>query len=299
MIKEISGLLVHQVANIMPMMSSAELDALAIDIQEHGLREPIWLFRKDDVEYIVDGRNRALACQRINVIPEYRYYDGTEESLLNFVISLNISRRHLSPGQKACLAVEILPMIELQTKKNLSEKMKTIRSGGTVDKGKSSSVVAGEMFGVSGTNIKNAKKLHNENKEVFGQVMSGELSLNKAMVMLKNEDKTNLSKPPESVETSVSSEDKTNLSKPPELIVLNKLENKKVSELVEFGMDRVKAERYIVTKRKPKTVAKLKTSFSNRIEFKVDESEKSELMAAAKGKGMSLSEYIRSLIKKG
>ncbi len=315
-IKEIGGLRVHPIANIMPMMSVSELDALALDIQEQGLREPIWLFKKEGVDYLLDGRNRSLACQRVGVIPEYRYYEGDENSLLGFVISLNIQRRSLSGGQKACLAIEILPMIEEQTKKNLSEKISALRSGGEIAEEKTRSTdVAGTIMGVSGRYVAQAKKLYSENKELFNQVKSGEVILTKAMKMLKEipevcepvhklevesevvAEECELVHKPE-VESEVIAEDCEPVHKPIE--ALSKLESKKVSEYIEeFGVTEDKAIAFIIKRRKPKAAAKPKTSFSNRIEFKVDESEKELLMQQAKAMNMSLSEYIRSLIKKG
>ena len=296
-IKEIGGLRVHPIANIMPMMSVSELDALALDIQEQGLREPIWLFKKEGVDYLLDGRNRSLACQRVGVIPEYRYYEGDENSLLGFVISLNIQRRSLSGGQKACLAIEILPMIEEQTKKNLSEKISALRSGGEIAEEKTRSTdVAGTIMGVSGRYVAQAKKLYSENKELFNQVKSGEVILTKAMKMLKEipEVCEPVHKP--EVESEVIAEDCEPVHKPIE--ALSKLESKKVSEYIEeFGVTEDKAIAFIIKRRKPKAAAKPKTSFSNRIEFKVDESEKELLMNIAKQKGISLSEMLREVVK--
>lgn len=296
-IKEVGGLLVHPIANIMPMMSVSELDALALDIQEQGLREPIWLFKKEGVDYLLDGRNRSLACQRVGVIPEYRYYEGDENSLLGFVISLNIQRRSLSGGQKACLAIEILPMIEEQTKKNLSEKISALRLGGEIaDEKTRSTDVAGTIMGVSGRYVAQAKKLYSENRELFDQVKSGEVILTKAMKMLKEIPEECEPVHKLEVEFKVIAEECEPVHKPVE--ALTKLESKKVSEYIEeFGVTEDKAIAFIIKRRKPKSVAKPKTSFSNRIEFKVDESEKELLMNIAKQKGMSLSEMLREVVK--
>jgi ParB-like chromosome segregation protein Spo0J len=48
----------HSVANIFPMMTGKEFEALKQDILTNGLKEPIWLYEGK----IIDGRNRYLAC---------------------------------------------------------------------------------------------------------------------------------------------------------------------------------------------------------------------------------------------
>jgi hypothetical protein len=42
--------------------------------------------------------------------------DGSEGSLINFVVSLNLKRRHLTSSQKAVIALDILPMLEAEAK---------------------------------------------------------------------------------------------------------------------------------------------------------------------------------------
>lgn len=115
----------HDVANIFPMMSEAEKKALMQDIVSNGLHEPIWLYQGK----IIDGRNRYIACIESGIKPKFRNFEGDESGLLDFVISLNLHRRHLTTSQKACLAAQILPEIEKQTKQNLSKKMSAIRKG--------------------------------------------------------------------------------------------------------------------------------------------------------------------------
>jgi len=93
----------HDVANIFPLMGERELSELARDIQANGLREPIWLHEDGR---IIDGRNRYLACERVGVEPDYRTWDG-QGSLVAFVVSLNLHRRHLDESQRALVAARI------------------------------------------------------------------------------------------------------------------------------------------------------------------------------------------------
>lgn len=95
----------HPVANIFPMMSAEELAALKADIQANGLREPIWT--QDD--QIIDGRNRYNACESLGVEPRFREWDG-KGSLVAFVVSLNLIRRHLNETQRGMVGARLANM---------------------------------------------------------------------------------------------------------------------------------------------------------------------------------------------
>ena len=84
----------HPVANIFPLMTGAEYDALVSDIAEHGQREAIWLHDGE----ILDGRNRYRACLDLGLVPEFREYTGDDPQ--SFVVSLNLHRRHLTREQR-------------------------------------------------------------------------------------------------------------------------------------------------------------------------------------------------------
>ena len=87
----------HPIASIFPLLEGDELQALADDIRQHGLREPIWFYEGK----VLDGRNRAAACAMIGVEPVTKPFTGTLLDALAFVWSENIIRRHLDPGQAA------------------------------------------------------------------------------------------------------------------------------------------------------------------------------------------------------
>lgn len=61
--KTICGYPVHPVANKFPMIAGSEFESLKQDIELRGLRYPIELLDGK----IIDGRNRALACQELGI----------------------------------------------------------------------------------------------------------------------------------------------------------------------------------------------------------------------------------------
>jgi ParB-like chromosome segregation protein Spo0J len=89
---------VHPFADTFPMMSAEELTELAADIKKNGLRYSLTLDAAG--EWLVDGRNRAKACQIAGVEPRYEHLpEGVD--LIAYILSVNVERRHLNVGQRA------------------------------------------------------------------------------------------------------------------------------------------------------------------------------------------------------
>jgi N6-adenosine-specific RNA methylase IME4 len=95
------GIAFHPIAAIFPLLPDAELQELAADIKTHGLNHPIWLYEGK----ILDGRNRALACDLVGVKPSYRTFSGRFQDAINCVWSENMRRRQLTSSQKAAAEV--------------------------------------------------------------------------------------------------------------------------------------------------------------------------------------------------
>ena len=93
----------HPLADIFPLLEGDDLEALADDIKAHGQREPI--ITLDGM--ILDGRNRYRACEIAGVEPITQDYTGPEDKALEYVISLNVHRRHLSTSQRAMAAARM------------------------------------------------------------------------------------------------------------------------------------------------------------------------------------------------
>lgn len=92
----------HPICLLMPSADEDELASLIDDIRAHGLLDPIVLFE----ERILDGRNRAAACEAAGVAPRYVEFRGAREEALMFVVSHNLKRRHLTKQAIADTLVE-------------------------------------------------------------------------------------------------------------------------------------------------------------------------------------------------
>ena len=86
---------VHFLTAAFPMLEGDELLALAEDICDNGLRQPVVLDRDGQV---IDGRNRLKACELAGVTPTFV---TTDLDPIAYILSVNVHSRHLSKGQQA------------------------------------------------------------------------------------------------------------------------------------------------------------------------------------------------------
>jgi DNA methylase len=171
----------HPNAEIFPLMACEEFDKLVEDIKAHGLREPLWLHPDGR---IIDGRNRYFACQKAGIEPKVRTWDE-EGSLVDFIVSLNLRRRHLTESQRTCVAVRMLPLREKEAKERMAAGGGDRKSGvapvppPVADPGKSREKVAAQMD-VSPRYVSDGKWLQQRAPDLFEAVAQGGLTISEA-----------------------------------------------------------------------------------------------------------------------
>ena len=193
---------IHDVAKLFPLMSEEEYTALVGDIKKHGLREAIWLFEGK----IIDGRNRYRACNEIGIEPQYRYYDD-KDSLIEFVVSQNLHRRHLSSSQRAMLAVAIKKEIEKETKKRqiqlagsrsrqdltqIFEQGQSPASKPVPSKDRNQKTATAQAAKITGTNrqyVSDAEKITEKAPEVAERVKQGKMDMQDAKAIAALDEK--------------------------------------------------------------------------------------------------------------
>ena len=94
----------HQSADLFPMMTDEELADLAADIKANGLLHPIVV---DKEGALIDGRNRARACEIAGVEPTIMVFDGDDPRA--FILAMNIKRRHMTKGQQVMAVAMMYP----------------------------------------------------------------------------------------------------------------------------------------------------------------------------------------------
>lgn len=184
---------VHPAADAYPLIDGEEFDKLVWSIKQNGLRDPITL--NHDQTVLIDGRNRYRACEEAGVDPVFEalgsHYD--ELKILNLIIDRNERRRDLSPGQKAMVALVLMPMFEAATKvgRPVGNGTKSPVSDGEkkspdldsfpADKNeRKSTAKAAQAVGASRSAVAQAKAIQRDAPDLAEQVRSGALALDAA-----------------------------------------------------------------------------------------------------------------------
>lgn len=173
----------HAICLLFPELPEEDLRALADDIKEKGLFNPIVLYQGK----ILDGRNRYKACKLAGVEPRFVEWKGG--SPLEWVVSENLVRRHLTSSQRAVLALDLLPLLEEESKKRQR------LSGGRGEKvakkcatfsgnGKSSSVAA-SLTKTNSTYVELVKNINKHAPELLEKVRSGVIKIPDAAKLAK------------------------------------------------------------------------------------------------------------------
>jgi|TARA_Y100000310_G_scaffold54029_1_gene49561 hypothetical protein len=170
----------HKYADLFPMMSEEEFNRLKADIKENGLLEPIEIIDGK----ILDGRNRFKACSELGIKPNYITKDN-ETNLLQYVISKNLHRRHLTASQKATIALKYKPLFAEEAKKRMA--ISGVELIPQVDKDRARDK-AGEVFGVSGRYIDMAEEIAKKKPNELTRITKGEVNITKIYTELKREE---------------------------------------------------------------------------------------------------------------
>jgi len=165
---------VHDLARLFPIMNDAEFADLKADIEKNGLREPLWTYQGK----VIDGRNRLRACQELGITPATREWNG-DGSPLDFVVSLNLHRRHLNETQRAMVAARLKQTFEKDAKKR-SLQGKELDPRENFPTGRLSEA-AGRLLNVSYKSVDFASKVIQHGcPELIALVDSSELPVSKA-----------------------------------------------------------------------------------------------------------------------
>src|SRR5205807_5405213 len=140
------------------------------DIKANGLHQPIWTYQ----DKIIDGRNRYKACLEAGIEPQFREWNG-EGSLIAFVVSLNLNRRHLTSSQKAMVALEVEKQLALEAEKRMLAG-KALDPETKLSQGRSAHQAA-TITGTSGTYVKDAKRIAEKAPELKDAVLAGRLNI--------------------------------------------------------------------------------------------------------------------------
>ena len=162
----------HPLCTLFPRMVGAEFNSLVADIAANGLQHPIVLY--DDM--VLDGGNRYRACEAAGVEPRFAQFTG--QSVVGFVLSMNLHRRHIAQGQAAIIVASAQDWAKAQTVGNPA------MTGDSQLRNVAQLVTAADRAAQSGASIRTqqtADKLAKASPEMAAKVARGEVSLTKAV----------------------------------------------------------------------------------------------------------------------
>lgn len=175
---EIKG--VHTAAELFPLPSEDDFQALVTDIKNNGLLRPIMY--TEDTHLLLDGRSRLMACNEAQVKPIWEQVDKNIVPYA-FSCSMNLSRRHLTAGQKAIIGTDLISHFakeakerQLRTKENREKSCGGNISTTRTNMGKSRDKAA-KAVGISGKSIDKATKIKEQVPELFEDVKNGKITL--------------------------------------------------------------------------------------------------------------------------
>lgn len=145
---------------------------------------------------LLDGRNRLTACLRVGVEPDFETHipgdtlqrdsdsDGWEEFVVDWIMSKNLLRRHLSSGERAAVAARYVSFFEEEAKRRQGTRtdlFANLQKSNSVHSG----AKAADMFNVSARTVATAKKVMEQAPDLYQKVERGELAPSRAEKILK------------------------------------------------------------------------------------------------------------------
>lgn len=166
MTKEIQ---LHPLCTLFPRMDGEAFATLVADIKANGQREPITLV--DGM--ILDGGNRYRACLAAGREPQFVPFTG--DNIVSFVLSANLHRRHMTPGQQAAIVASAQDWAKANTRggDRKSDQSATLHFDSAAKRATES--------GASVRTQKMADAVAKKSPELAGKVARGEISLPKAV----------------------------------------------------------------------------------------------------------------------
>lgn len=175
---------IHPVAALFPFMTGEPFREFVEDIRANGQRVPVMLDRDGR---LIDGRNRARACQALGIDVIEERYEGRDVEA--WIISHNVHRRHLTTSQRSMVAARLAtlkhgsnqfaPREEGSFEPSSSEAAKTERSAPSI-------VEAAGQLNVARESVKRARAvIESGDTDLIQKVESGEVTVSAAAQQVK------------------------------------------------------------------------------------------------------------------
>ncbi len=170
----------HPIGKLLPAMTGEEYEFTKADIRRIGQYDPILLL--DGM--VLDGWHRYCICLEIGIEPKFKRLRKRADALAE-VISRNLARRQLTPGQRYGVLLRIaaaFPEVQASLDAVKAEAKKRQESGQPLPlKRQRSSEVIGLMAGVSHATVERVDRLRKLDPALFDKMVNGKVALTEAI----------------------------------------------------------------------------------------------------------------------
>lgn len=155
----------HPLAKLFPMLPEKEREALKEDIQKNKQQVPVIIYQGK----VLDGRNRIIVCEELGIEPITEPFKGNNP--FEFVLSMNLLRRHLDESQRAMIAVELATTHQGQrTDLELPAMLPEV-----------SQAEAAKLCNVSERLVRDAKKIKEKAPDRVNEIIEGRITVSKVI----------------------------------------------------------------------------------------------------------------------
>jgi len=176
---------VHPAADIVPMMGDEDYRALVEDTRANGFLNPVRVTKE---RLLIDGRNRL--CASVDIGLDVSIEEYTPSNPVQYVVSENVKRRHLTVGQRAMIgtAIEEYYAVEAKERQRAAggdRKSEEYQKSLPMNSSKAISIEpsrkrAADAVNVGEDSIQKAKKIKTVAPDLADEVMRNERSLHNA-----------------------------------------------------------------------------------------------------------------------
>lgn len=173
----------HPLCDIFPVMPDDEFRELCEDISAHGVLHPVVLYDGK----ILDGRNRWTAALKVGRKCPMIQYRG-EMTAAEFVIAMNVNRRHLTASQRAAMVAQAWKFAK-ENSVPLAVNARSSNPKSSVPipfSSKPTQAAMAKAAGVSAGQVKKAAAIGAKSPEKLAEVAAGKVSLDAAMDALNS-----------------------------------------------------------------------------------------------------------------
>lgn len=168
----------HPIGKLLPAMTAEQFAFVKADIAKRGQSDSILLL--DGM--VLDGWHRYQMCLELGIKPKFKRLRKGADALAE-VISRNLARRQLTPGQRYGVLLRVAeqyPQVRASLNAVKAEARRR-QEGGKPQRRQRSSEVIGQMAGVSHATVERVDRLRKLDPARFNDVVDGKAGLTEAI----------------------------------------------------------------------------------------------------------------------